>query len=75
MKYIAIALLALSSASYAADAPVDPIEMQGRMSALEAQRNENANQVVLMNGKLSQAAAEIERLKKAPAECKPEDKK
>ena len=68
----AVVGLLLFTSALAAE-QIDPAELQGRLSALEQQRNEQANVVVGTVGKLNAAMAEIERLKKAAAECAKKD--
>lgn len=72
MRQLVVIFLLLPAITLAQQ--VDPVQ-QGRVQALEAQRNRNANDAVEINGQLAAAVAEIERLKKAAAECKPETKK
>lgn len=72
MRYIFAILLLLPLLALAQE--TDPVQ-QGRVQALEAQRNRNANDAVEINGQLAGALAEIERLKKVAAQCKPEAKK
>ena len=69
----AVGLLLLSTSALAGETPNSPqeLELQGRMTALEQQRNEQANAVVGLVGKMNVMAAELEKLKKAAAECAP----
>lgn len=53
---------------------LSPEEINARIAALEQQRNEQANVVVMLAGQLAMVRAEIERLKKAAAECAPAKK-
>ena len=55
--------------------PVDQQEANDRMATLEAQRNEQANRVVVLAAELGKAQRALDAAKKAAEACKPEEKK
>ena len=67
MRKLIIFALAVSSCAIAQEVSKD--EINGRIAALEQQRNAQANDVVTLAGRLSAANAEIDRLKKAAIIC------
>ena len=75
MRYLVAVLLSIPLSSFAGEPQLDPIELQGILSAVSQQRDGANNQVAQMAGKMNVMQAELEKLKKAAAECKPAEKK
>lgn len=64
--------LALAMSNLSAQDQITAAEYDARVTAATRQRESQANDVVFLAGKLAIAQAEIERLKKDAAACKPE---
>ena len=71
---IAIAALVLSTAAVAQQQAPSTEEIDARIQTLSAQREEQANRVVIMSGMLAKLQKELDAAKKEAAECKPKPK-
>lgn len=67
----AAAVVLLSTSALAAEQQIDPAELQGQLQAREQLLTRANGELAGTMGKLNSAMAEIERLKKAAAECGP----
>lgn len=71
MKRVILIAALLTMPVLAAEQQIDPAELQGQLQARQQLLTRANDELATIMGKLNSAAAEIERLKKAAAECQP----